>query len=87
MASNPAEGMNVRLLCLLYVVSRTGHRDEPITGTEELYHARAPVCVCVCVCVCLIVCDLETSTVKWPRFDFCFSATQKKKQNVCTSNI
>jgi hypothetical protein len=22
--------------------------------------------VCVCVCVCLIVCDIETSTVRWP---------------------
>jgi hypothetical protein len=40
--SNPAEGVGIRLLRLLYVM-----KDELITGSEESYH--------VCVRVCLIV--------------------------------
>jgi hypothetical protein len=75
----------------------TGYFDGPITGTEELYHTLARVCVrfcvraclCVraCVCVCLIVCDPEISRVKWLRFDFDFCATEKTEWSVCTRNI
>jgi hypothetical protein len=36
------------------------------------------VCVCVCVCLCLIVCDLETSAVRWPCSQLGCCATEKK---------
>ena len=49
--SNPAEGLDVRLLCLLYVVQ--------ITRSQESCR--------VCVHVCLIVWDPETSTMRRPR--------------------
>jgi hypothetical protein len=44
---NPAESIDVRLLCLLCVVG-SGLGDELITFSEESYR------------VCLNVCDLET---------------------------
>jgi hypothetical protein len=59
--SNPAKGMHVRLKCVLR--DGRGPCDGLITGSGEFYR----VCVFVRVCVCLIVCDLETSRVRWPR--------------------
>ena len=50
--SNPANGMDVYLLCLLCSCVASGFCDEMITRPEESYR----VCVCVCVCVCLVVC-------------------------------
>ena len=48
--SNPAEGMDVRLLCLLcavYVVASA--------KTQSLIQKSPTVCVCVCVCMCVCV--------------------------------
>jgi hypothetical protein len=46
--SNPAEGINVPLLCLLCVVYRE------VSQTDLSLVQRSPsVCVCVCVCVCV----------------------------------
>ena len=64
---NPAKGMDVLLLCLLYSQRSC---DEIITRPEESYGV---LCVrfyvCAFVCVCLILCDLETSTVRRPRLE------------------
>jgi len=48
--SNPAEGMDVRFLCLLCVVwlAASGKR-------WSLIQSSPAVCVCVCVCVCMCV--------------------------------
>ena len=53
---------------------RSGLSDELITRSEESYS----VCMCVCMylCLCLIVCDLETSIVRWPRPHICCGATE-----------
>ena len=37
--------------------------------------------MCVCVCVCLIVCDLETSTVRLPRPELGYGATEEERQD------
>jgi len=42
--SNPAEAMDVRLLCLLRIAQVVSHCDRLITLSEESYR----VCVCVC---------------------------------------
>jgi hypothetical protein len=49
---NPAEGMDVRLLCLLCVLW--------VVASVMTYHTFTGVLqfVCVCVCVCLIWCNL-----------------------------
>ena len=49
--SNPAVGMDIRLLCLLLFCVGSGHYNELITRTED----------CVYVCVFLIVCHLKIS--------------------------
>ena len=48
--SNPAESVDVRLLCLLC-------RYRPLRRADHSYRGGL---LCVCVCVCLIVCDTET---------------------------
>ena len=53
--------------CLLCCVGK-GPCDGQIIRSEESYR----------VCVCLNVCDLETSTLRWPR-TFWVIAPQKKK--------
>jgi hypothetical protein len=63
-----AVGIYVRCLCLLCRVS-SGLCFELITCSEESY----------CVCMGLIVCDLETSTVRWPRSELGCSAIQKER--------
>jgi len=50
MGSNLAEGMDVRLLCLLC-------RKRPLRRADHSFRETLPF-----VCVCLNVCDLETST-------------------------
>ena len=50
--SNPAEGLDVRLLCLWCVVQVAA------SATSWSVVQRSPA-VCVCVCVC--VCDVQTS--------------------------
>jgi hypothetical protein len=41
------------------------------------------------VCVCLIVCDIETSTMRWPGHELGYRAKEKKigKFNICYSHI
>jgi len=53
--SNPDEGMNVRLLCLLYVVSVQANATSR-SLVQRSYIAGAGVFVCVCVCVCVSDC-------------------------------
>ena len=53
---NPAESVEIRLLCLFVGCVSSGLCEALITSTQGSYR-----CVCVCMCVCLIVCDLETS--------------------------
>ena len=72
--SNPAEGVDIRLLCLLLFCVRSGLYDELITHTEEC------VCVCVCVCVFLIVCDLEIPKQKRPRSGLGCCTTEEEKE-------
>jgi len=48
--SNPAEGMDASLLCLL-LISRSGVSNGRTNHSEESEH----VCVCVCVYVCVCV--------------------------------
>lgn len=43
--SDPAEYIDVRVLCVLCVVSGSGHCDRLVTRSEEPYR----VCVCMCV--------------------------------------
>ena len=54
--SNPAEGMDVRLVFVMCCV-RSGLCNglTPRSGSYQ---------VCVCVCVSLNVCDLKTSTIR-----------------------
>jgi hypothetical protein len=47
----------------------------PIIGTEELYRARARVCVWEGG---LIVCNIEIPTVKWLRLDFDFCSREHR---------
>jgi len=61
--------------CLLCFVGR-GPCDGQIIHSEE--SCRVYVCVCVCVCLCPNVCDLETSTLRWPRTDLGYCPTEKK---------
>jgi hypothetical protein len=70
--SNPTEGLDVYLLCLLCVVG-SSLCDELITLSEEPYRA----CVCLCVYVCLNVCDLKTSIMRRSRFDLNCRVTEK----------
>jgi len=63
--------------CVCRVVLGSGFCDELIIRPEESYC----VCVCVCVCVCLIVCDLETSTVRLPRPELGYGATEEERQD------
>ena len=63
----PAEGINIRLLCLLCVVvyvatSATGRSFVRRSSTGRKCVCLC-VCVCVCVCMCLIVYDLQTPKV------------------------
>jgi hypothetical protein len=53
---NPDGDVDVRLLCLLYLVQAATSRaaDHPFRGVLQY----------VCVHACLIVCDLETSTMR-----------------------
>jgi hypothetical protein len=67
--SNPTEGMEVRPLCLCCVGS--GLCDGLTTRSQETYR------VFVCVCVCAKLCDLETSTMRLPRADMGYTATEK----------
>ena len=64
--SIPAEGMVVRLECLLC-------KQRPLRRADHSFRkVLTVVCVCVsvrlsvrvCVCVCLSVCDIETATMK-----------------------
>lgn len=48
--SNPDEGMNVRLLCMLYVVSVQANATSR-SLVQRSYTAGTGVFVCVCVCV------------------------------------
>jgi hypothetical protein len=61
--------------CVCYVGS--GFCYQLIIHLKESYK----VCVCVCVCVCLwrIVCDLETSTMRWHGPQLVHCITHKKK--------
>jgi hypothetical protein len=43
--------------------------DELITRPEESYR----------VCMCVSVCDIETSTIRWPRHDLCCCDTKINK--------
>ena len=52
---NPAEDMDVGLLCLLCVV------QVALSATSRSLVLRSPTLLCVSVC------DLENSTMKWPR--------------------
>jgi hypothetical protein len=70
-SSNPTEGMDACLLCLLCVMVAAS-----ATGLSLVQRSPAGF-VCVCVCVCLIVCDLETSTVRRPRPELDCCATEK----------
>ena len=56
--SNPANCMDVLLLCLLFAVCCVG---SGLCDVLLLARSGECVCVCVCVCVCLIVSELETS--------------------------
>jgi len=60
---------------IIFVVCCVGSRlsDELIAHSEESYRMRAHACVC------LIVCDLETSAMRWPRFDSGCCATESKR--------
>ena len=53
--SNFTDGMDARLLCLLFAVccEGSGLWNELITSSEESYRVRVCVCVCVCVFECL----------------------------------
>ena len=66
---NPAEGMDVCLMCWLCCIGDSLF-DGLITCAEES-------CVCVCVCVC----DLGTSTVRWPKpyLECCVTVKNKLK--------
>jgi hypothetical protein len=71
----------------VFVVSRVGSSlyDKLINCAEKSYLVfvcvcvcvRARVCVCVFVFVCLIVCDLESSALRWPMPDLGCCATKK----------
>jgi hypothetical protein len=60
----------VCVMCCQVEVSATG---------RSLVQRNPAGCMCVCVCVCLIVCDLETSTTRWPRPDLGCCTTRKEK--------
>jgi len=51
------------------------------------------VCVCVCVCarvrvfVCLIICDLETSTMRWPELPTWAVASQEIISSMCSPRL
>jgi hypothetical protein len=72
--SNHADGIGVRLLCILCYVG-SGLCDEFITHSEESY------LVCVCVCVCLIVFGQGTSTIRRPRYGLRCCVTEIKESN------
>jgi len=44
----PTEGMDIRLLCLLFVVL--------LRRADRSFRGVLPVCVCVCVYVCVCMC-------------------------------
>jgi len=77
--SNPAEGIDVRLLCVLCRERLLRYADHSSRGVLP------GVCVCVCVCVC----DLETSAMRRPEaeLDCCPHTKKKKKSNRCASYI
>jgi hypothetical protein len=64
--SNPADSMDVLLLCVVQVAA---------SGKSRSLVQRSPT-GCVCVCVCVIMCDLETSAVRRPRVNFVSCATE-----------
>jgi hypothetical protein len=64
--SNTAEGMDIRLLCLLLFCVGSGLYDELITRTE--------------VCVFLIVCDLEIPKQKRPRSGLGCCSTEEEEE-------
>ena len=47
MGSNPAEGTDVRLLCLLCAVKAVAS-----ASSSSVVQKRATGCVCVCMCAC-----------------------------------
>jgi hypothetical protein len=63
--SNPTEGMDACLLCLLCVMVAAS-----ATGLSLVQRSPAGF-------VCLIVCDLETSTMRQPRPELDCCATEK----------
>ena len=69
--SNPVEGLNVRLLCVVQVAASA-------TVWNPTGCAGVRVCECVCVCVFLIVCDLETLKMKRPKHGLGRCATEKR---------
>ena len=72
--SNPGEGTDDSLLCLLCVVEVVA----PATGWYSLGGILSGVC--------LIVCDLETSTMKRPRHELNFDARKSKAYTLLKSH-
>ena len=75
--SNPADGMDVRCLCLLCVCIGSGLCDELITRSGESYG----------VFVCLIICDLETSKMGPRRTELGCCFKQKRKGLSRTADV
>ena len=76
MDSKPVGFMFVFIVCCV----GSDHCDEVITRTDKSYR----VFVCVCVFVCLIVCDLETTTTRWPKPDLGCCATENDSEPFVT---
>jgi len=72
--SNPADDIDIRLLCWLCVVL-VG--DSVRGGWLFQRSSDVYVFVCVCVCVCLIVGDLEMSKTTRPRPELCCFFTEQ----------
>jgi len=65
--SNPTEGVDVRLLCFVYVV------QVEVSATWRSLVQKIPTgCV-------WIMCNLETSKMRWPRLELCCCATRKQE--------
>jgi hypothetical protein len=74
--SNPAEGMDIILSCLL-CCAYSGLCNELIRRSEESY--RVCVCVCARARLRLIVCDLEASKIRRPIPDLSCGTTENVK--------